>query len=185
MRKLQTKDPRLVKKYNQRVHEALSKAKLFERLSFLSHMASETGWNQELEDEYNTIQKQQTLLRTQIEYELRKYRKGEVPWSPKLQSYRDSIELWSMIVRKRLGVKVSNRRIRRFIKKTRTENTEQATTELAIEMLKKSHREYKEAKKKAEMWREEFLKTLAEARVENNGTDPAKETEKLLQINRQ
>jgi hypothetical protein len=39
---------------------------------------------------------------------------GGVPSSPKLQIYRDLIELWQMIVIKRKRIKVSVKRIRRF-----------------------------------------------------------------------
>jgi menaquinone-dependent protoporphyrinogen IX oxidase len=43
---------------------------------------------------------------------------GGIPWSPKLQGFRNAIEVCSMILQKQKGVKVSNTRIHRFMAKT-------------------------------------------------------------------
>jgi hypothetical protein len=45
------------------------------------------------EQEFNSIQALQTALRKEIEKELRRLRMGGISWSPKLQRYRDQIEL--------------------------------------------------------------------------------------------
>jgi hypothetical protein len=42
---------------------------------------------------------------------------GEVPWSPKLQIFRDKIELWLSLYKKRCGLKISNRKIRHLLAK--------------------------------------------------------------------
>ena len=42
---------------------------------------------------------------------------GEVPWSMTLQSARDNIELWSNVVSRKKGTKVSTKHISRLEKK--------------------------------------------------------------------
>jgi hypothetical protein len=44
---------------------------------------------------------------------------GGIPWSPKVQRYRDAIELWWMVVRKQRNVHVSTKRVRHFIRQLR------------------------------------------------------------------
>jgi hypothetical protein len=45
------------------------------------------------EEEFNSIQLLHTTIRSGIEQGLRQLRMGGIPWSPKLQGYRDMIKL--------------------------------------------------------------------------------------------
>ena len=49
----------------------------------------------------------------------RKLKKGEVPWSPKLQRFRTEIEIWALILKKRKGKRTSVKKIRRLLKKSK------------------------------------------------------------------
>jgi hypothetical protein len=80
---------------------------------------SESGWNHNLQAEFNRLHLETKEVRSRVERKLWKLFMGGVPWSPKLQIYRDTIGLWQMIVKKRKQIKVSVKRIGRFMMKTR------------------------------------------------------------------
>ena len=87
-----------------------------------------------------------------------------------------------MILRKRKGVRVSTRRIRRFVSKTGIGNAlEMDRTGAAFE-LAEAHKAYRIAKKNAIVWRDEFLVSLAEAKSQKNGTTVDKELKSLRHV---
>ena len=89
---------------------------------------------------------------------------GGVPWSPEIQSIREKIELWQMLVRRKKNVKVSVKRIRRFIQKVPISNAFTCSLKEAISHLDAAHKEYKnKAKEKAPQLRHKFQESLAVA----------------------
>jgi hypothetical protein len=181
-RRLNTKNPRLVEKYVQQLREQLVHSGLAKRLFALELCATQQGWSTSLQDDYDDIQAAHLKLRRQIKLKLRKLRMGGIPWSPKLQGFRNAIELWSMILRKRKGIKVSNTRIRRFMAKTRIWNAFSADEVGAETNVKTAHRLYCAAKKDASVWRDEFLHYLARATAKKNGTSCDHELKQLTQV---
>ena len=95
------------------------------------------------------------------------------------------IELWTMILKKRKGVHVSTKRIRRFMKKTNIPNALASDETDAAQHLDIAHAEYKEAKKSDGIWRDEHLESLAEAKAKKNGTTIEQEAKILSTISRQ
>jgi hypothetical protein len=182
VRRLNTKNPRLVEKYVQELRKQLEHSGLAKRLFALEVSATQQGWSTPLQEEYDDIQATHLKLRTLIERNLRKLRMGGVPWSPKLQGFRNSIELWSMILRKRKGVKVSNTRIRRFMAKTGVWNAFLADATGAEMSLKTAHRQYRAAKTEASVWRDDFLQSFAEAKATKNGTSVDHELKQLTRV---
>ena len=110
---------------------------------------------------------------------------GGVPWSPKLQNHRDTIELWQMIVKKRKRIKVSVKRIRRFMSKTGLRNALEYNLDGASMFLTKAYTAYAEAKTKAQLWRDDHLDSLDAARAKKNKTTPEKERKARRHIERQ
>jgi hypothetical protein len=100
-RRLNSNDPRLSLTYIQLTKQAFKKAKLFQRLSILSEKMIKDGLQPEYKKEFNLIQTLHTVIRKEIEKELRQLRMGGISWSPKLQRYRDKIKLWWMVTQKR------------------------------------------------------------------------------------
>jgi hypothetical protein len=117
-RRLNTKNPPLVEKYVQQLRKQLVHSGLAKRLFSLELCATQQRWFKSLQDDYDDIQAVNLKLRRQIKLKLSKLRMGGIPWSPKLQGFRNAIELWSMILRKRKGIKVSSTRICRIMAKT-------------------------------------------------------------------
>ena len=184
-RRLRSEDPRLSARYQSRVKEALMESGLPQRLFDLEEKARIHGWNATYLFVYNAIQKAQLIIRKEVEKGIRKIRSSEVPWSPKLQRFRTVIELWAMILRKRKGVKVSNKRIRRFMKKTGEWTALRYDLEDATKKLAEAHKAYEAAKKEAQVWRDDFLESLAEAKAEKNGTKVELDRKKLTTVSKQ
>ena len=115
-RKLNTSDPALVDRYNTLLLRKLTNTKCFRALKRLAAVPS-AQWNETHTVEFGRIHGLQQSIRLNIERQLRKTKVGNIPWSPKLQEFRDNIELWTCILRKRQGRKMSNRKIRRLIDK--------------------------------------------------------------------
>jgi hypothetical protein len=56
---------------------------------------------------YNQLHTMTNAIQLDVESGLHKIRRGGKPWSPKLQIYRDTIELWDRAVKLKLSVKTS------------------------------------------------------------------------------
>ena len=172
----------MAEQYNKKVIQLLLDTGLAKRLFDVENMARTTGWNSECEREYNRIYALHQTMRKQVEHKVRKLRMGQVEWSPKLQRFRTEIELWSMMLKKRKGVKISNKRIRRFAKKVGILNVHSYNLPQVSDKLDQAFQEYKSAKKNAAVWRDGLLELLAEARSEKNGTSVELEMKKLKQV---
>ena len=109
-RRFTTQHPKIVHKYNSKTKEIIQTEKLSKSLFQIESTAQINGWSQELENEYNRINNRQYVLRKTIAEKIRKLRMGGVVWSPKLQVYRTAIKIWSMLLRKRKGQNVSNKK---------------------------------------------------------------------------
>jgi hypothetical protein len=96
-RRLQCKNPKLVQKYNTQLSRALSTENLDTDLAQISNTALHEGWSHHLEQEYNRINDRQYTIRKDIESKIRNLRTGAIPWSPKLQRFRNNIQIWSML----------------------------------------------------------------------------------------
>jgi hypothetical protein len=74
---------------------------------------------------------------------------GGVDWSPAYQQSRDEIELWALLRRKKLGMKVSSRRLRRWIRKTKAINPWGRSLKEIEDELSIAGTKYRAAKKEA------------------------------------
>jgi hypothetical protein len=187
-RKLTMKNPKMIDSFNSQFRDQLTRNGLIEALSSLIHQASVSGWTPVLEQEFNRIHGEQEAIRLNIENSLRKLRMGNIPWSPSLQQARDNIYLWSLLLKKSKGVQVSNRLIRRTIKKvspTSEANLFHLSENEIIESLKDAYKDYKAASNEAQPRRERFLESLARTRATRLNLRYEAELKRLLNIERQ
>jgi hypothetical protein len=184
-RRLNANDPRLAETYNQLTKQAFRKNKLFKKLTLLSAALMKDGLLPKHEQEFNSIQLLQTSLRKEIEKDLRRLRMGGISWSPKLQRYRDQIELWMMVTQKRRRVKVSTKRVRRFMRRLGITHALKVPLSFAERELKMALIAYKAAKKNADVWRDDHIHSLAEARAAKKGTTVEAEQKALTHHARQ
>ena len=141
----------MVHRYNQRVIQALNSEDLPEAANSLSHQATQHGWNDNLEREYNRINERQYEIRIAIEKKIRHLSTGGIPWSPKLQRCRDDIQIWSILRKKRSNTnqKVSNRKLRRLLLRSPYSDAYQKTLPQIEDELTNAFQRYKEARTQA------------------------------------
>jgi hypothetical protein len=187
IRRLNSRNPRIVEKYRTEVRRLLEALGLPAKLQVLHHKALQDGWSFTLEDKFNRIHTLQNDIRQSVEKNIGKLRVGEVPRSPKLQVFRGKIELWSSLYKKRCGLKMSNRKIRRMLKKVDIEDTNiYALSAGQVEArMQSAFKAYKEAKQQASMWRNDFLHKLASARAVWNDTTVEHEDNAIRRIEQQ
>jgi hypothetical protein len=175
-KRLKTSDPRLVKRFHKRVKKATREQGLRKRFQAYKEEVDHSPWSELLVNQYDALNHEDFAIRATVESHIRKLHMGAVPWSPKLQNHCDTIELWRMIVRKRKHIKISVKRIRRFMSKTGIRDAMTCDLEQAEILLQQSYHLYKEAKKTAQLWRNDFLEDLAE--------DKPKQKRKELRLSR-
>jgi hypothetical protein len=185
IRRLKTQDPKMVEIYNSRVLAAIREEKLDEDLANIDIIARTSGWNGHLEIEYNRINDRQYEIRRDIERNIRKIRAGAIPWSPQLQRHRSCVEIWSLLLKKRKGRKISNNKLRRLLTKTELQGAYSKTIPEIKEALATAFQEYKKARESAANWREEFLVSVAQSRADRKGTDKDTELKQLRSIEQQ
>ena len=184
-RRLKTKDPNMVARYNSQLRQKLENESLLNDLEKIHQHASVSGWSHALENEYNRINDRQYTIRQQIERKIRHLRMGALPWSPKLQSFRDKILVWSLLLKKRKSRKVSNRKIRRLLLKTDTHDAYTKSLSEIEALLDASFLAYKKAREQAVRWRDEFMESLASSRSLAKGTEKEVELKQLRAIEKQ
>jgi hypothetical protein len=141
-------------------------------------------WSNMMLSTYNELQQENTSIRQQVEAGLRKLKMGGAPWSPKLQVYRNEIELWRMMLRHRKHIKISISRIRRF-KKTGMLLAFTFDIDEVTVILKLAFKAYKLVKKDSLMWRNDHLVSLAQSKADQSGTDEKTESRNMIPIERQ
>jgi hypothetical protein len=185
-KRLKAKDPRIVKNMSRHVKLRMLESDFKQRFEEFK-LTTKLEWTASLQVDYNKLQKENMAIRKAVEGKLRKLCMGGVPWSVELQSLRDKIELWAMLVRKKKNVQISVKRIRRFLKKfPKVENAFTCSLVDALEQRHSAYKEYKVVQKtEAIKMRQDFQGTLAEAISLKKGTDSEQEAQNLIRIERQ
>lgn len=122
----------------------------------------------------NEIHSTTRLVRQDIAHKIRKVKRGEVPWSPRLQKLRSNIELWDRVVKQHEGKATSSTIIRRLaLRCGKIQEVQSFTSTEATAELQEAHRRYKNAKPESPFWRTEHLHGLADALANHNNTTRA------------
>jgi hypothetical protein len=100
-KQLKAKDPRLTKKYRKQVKAKMATSGFKLRFDDFK-LKAKIEWNQQLQCQYNKLQKDNTAIKKEVESKVRKLRMGGVPWLPEITCLRNTIKLWSMMVRKKI-----------------------------------------------------------------------------------
>jgi hypothetical protein len=185
-KRLKAKEPRLTKKYRKQVKAKMASSG-FKLRSNNFKLKAKIEWNQQLQRQYDALQKDNTAIRKEVESKLWKLRMGGVPWSPEITRLRNTIKLWAMMVRKKSRVKVSVKRIRQFLLKVpKVRNAFSCSLAEAIHHRNLAYQEYKEmGKTEALPLREKFQGTIAEAIALKKGTNVETEAKRLQTMERQ
>jgi hypothetical protein len=112
----------VVKKYIKILEKELQRLKLPQRLFLLETRVQAGVITEEQAKEYEAVHVAGLQCKTNAEQKCCKMKMGGVDWSPEYQQSHDAMELWELLRRKKLGLKVSSRRLRRWIRKTKAVN---------------------------------------------------------------
>jgi len=134
--------------------------------------------------EYEAVRKTAVQCKANAEQKCRKLNMGGVDWSPKYKAARDHLEVWALLRKKKLGLKVSSRRIRRWIRKTKVVNPWRRSLDSIERELTLARAQYKETKKKAAALRVEHNDRLYVAMAKERGLNAVQMKKNLNQIER-
>ena len=121
------------------------------------------------QDEYEKIDKYITECCLVAEKRCRKIRAGNVPFSPLVDTAAKTIYLWSLILSKMRGTKVSSSLIKRLAKKCDIIIDNTLTYEQIRILRNTAIKRYKKLKPNAKQYREQFISDLADVMEEVYG----------------
>src|SRR6056300_1528188 len=114
-----------------------------------------------LRRKFNCLHAQMYMIRKRAEANCRKVSNGQVPWSPRIQAMWDKMHLLRLLLKTRKKCKVSSRKIRRLISKTKLHGIWRKSTAVLRLLLKEERSLYKVAKKDhATLWRQQHVEGL-------------------------
>ena len=114
---------------------------------------------------YELLHKTTSDIRRDVEDHLRTLNAGEIPWSPRLQVYRDTIEYWLRVVNLRKHVNTSRKALKRLARRLHIYKGYHVGLEYAGLKLQQAYQTYYEARKNAPAWRAEHNQSLVDALV--------------------
>jgi hypothetical protein len=173
-----------LEKYTSLYSQFLQEHNLVERAFSLQTVMTYPA-NSAMTDERESIDALRVKGMQEAERKCRKFRTGEVPWSPSLQEIMDRIAAWKLMRRKREGKRVSSQLLRRKLKSASLESRSSASLTESIEALNDAYTELKIFKKQAQLKRTSWLEELASARAIDGIRKVATEVRQLEQREKQ
>ena len=171
-RRLKLEDPRVVKKYLTVVDKLFREKRVYSRLKKLQNMRVEKEMNiDRIQRDYETLDTIRVECMTLAEKQCRKFKRGGVLWSPRIQEARDTILFWTLLRKKRRKCHVSTRRILRLKKRLKIQKELQLSDQDIDIRLSKSYEEYKKLKGKAADIRLTYQEALAQSLADKKGGD--------------
>ena len=164
-RRLKMEDPRIVKKYNDTLHKLLSEQDIYKAMSHLHRHATYPApvWFQ---NEYERIDRTIQDCMEEAEKKCRKFRCGNVKWSPLYQEIHDTIDYWKARIRMvQLRGRPNKQLLIRLQKKLEIKYERLSIDQMQVK-LKEAHQRRKKYKKMAEEQSIEYRHQLAKAKEE-------------------
>jgi hypothetical protein len=176
--RLTLNDPRVVDKYKKEVRKEHQRLRLPQR-SFDLQAAVPSGLTIAHQREYETLAHLDFCARTHAEKKCRKLRMGAIPFSDTYKTFRNAIDLWDLLIRKRNGIRASTKKIRRLMRQTDEMKAFTYPLKVLISKRKVAMSSHKKLKKKADKERTLFGKRLIKARAKARKTTIAAQETQL------
>lgn len=190
IRRLKCEDVRIVRKFLQELRKRLDDRGLRDRVNALYENYHVPLTPTQIQ-EYESIDRFVTECSLTAEKRCRKIRVGGVPFSPVVDKAAKTVYLWSLILSKMSGTKVSTSLIKRLAKKCDLIIDLSLSYEEIRILRNAAIKRYKSLKPNAKKYREQFISDLAEVMEEVYGAKRASSirsltvTEEQRTINRQ
>ena len=176
--RLKASDPRSRALYIKRVKLHYNRARIGPRMATLqTHIrdfrAGDASLREDIITSYHSLHETTTAIRQEVERHLRTLFAGNIPWSPRLQPYRDRIDFWRRMVRLRRGVNTSRITLNRLAQRLHLHSGFHDDLPTAIARLQEAYRLYRtEARPFASQWRLEHQQGLIDALAKDRRCPP-------------
>ena len=160
IRRLSVKNRRARRKYIKLAEAGYLKYNIYSRLNSLHEKLEESGWvmTSSLARQFNSVHSQSRMIRRLAESKCHKVCRGGQPWSPQSQALRDQRDLWKLLLHRAANHRISSRKLRRLIAKTREYQPHRLSVDELQAKLSEVQQLLNEAKcKNLAKWREEHL----------------------------
>ena len=179
-RRLKNEDPRIVKTFNSAYQKMLTKHHLpqasFNLMSNITNQITHTQCQ-----EYERIDKLRVQCLLRAEKKCRKFKTGNIEFSPTIQRQRNLIRFWKLILKRKQGQKVDTKYLSRWERKLHIENSFSTPLSEVLKNIKAATSAYHCLKKEHTTLRDEWIEQLAAARAEAGRLNSANELAALRQ----
>ena len=179
-RRLKNEDPRIVKTFNSRYHKLLTSHNLQKDLANLSSTIYHT-LNAEQAQEYERIDKLRVKCILEAEKKCRKFKMGNVEFSPTIQRQRDLMRFWKLILKRKRGQRIDTKYLSRWERKLNISNSFSTPLIEVHNNIKAATSAYICLKKEHSSLRDEWIEQLAAAKAEAGNLNSATELVALRQ----
>lgn len=169
---LKCSNPRVVNAYITALQKTVESEHLLDRARNLQEILDTGQWRTENTAEWERLDHDMTIAKLAAERQCRKFKMGQIEWSPALSHARIRIDAWHAIRRYILQQNKHNSRvaIRKARKAEITTPLRLITPEQASQELSDAYETQKEVKKKAQELRDTWIGSLAAAKAEAGNT---------------
>jgi len=168
---LQCRDPRVVQKYVQHLSQTLEEAQAFQRLATLRLVLQQSRLTRAQQQEYEELDRIATTGHLLAEKQCRKFKMGQVPWTPDLTRQIYRILYWKGVISRAKGHRIGTSVLQSRARKAGLQHLLTAI-HLPMEILQnnvaKATRQYRHSKQdhdRRDMW----LGQMIEAQAQTTG----------------
>ena len=160
-RRLQLYDKRVVKRFAESLHRHVISNRIHSKVKFIHDHINDFS-KEELSSKLNILDHQVGRAISMAEKKCRKFKDGNIPFSPTFVKHIRNKELWLSLIRRYRGLKVSNRRIRYLSDRLNIHDPWNISYEECIYQIKYACNAYKKFIPNAYTERKYFNEHLAE-----------------------
>ncbi len=168
-RRLQCRDPRIVAKYVTHLTQTLEEAQAFQRLDTLRSRIQHNRMTRVQQQEYEALDRTATSARLSAEKHCRKFKMGQVPWTPDLTRKIYRVLYWKGVASRaqgrRIGTSVLRSRARKagFTHTLETIHLPMATIQNNIAKALRQYRQIKKDSDRRDTWLGQMIDAQAQA----------------------
>ena len=181
-RKLKLGDPRIIKKYLDLLRKFYNNNDFYTKVYALSRLKIEYPIQPQVAIAYEQLDSIRTRGMKYAESKCRKFYGGKVPWNPELTEAHYVIELWTLVIRRLEGRKVSARTILRKKRQCNIDESTMVTRSYAHSKLHQAYTKYSTITNQATKRRSTFLEDLAMAKAKEGNSKASTELLKMRRL---
>ena len=160
-RRLKLQDPGVTDVYLKLLNDHYNKYGMVDKVYEMSQKPITYPLNEELVKMWERLDNIRVQGMRYAERRCRKFKAGKIPWNPKMSEALNIVVMWTLVIKRCKGCKVSTRTILRQKQKAKTN----VSLQTALGKLAEAYTAYREAIRTSKEDRETFINDLATARA--------------------